>query len=250
MKKKYKFSPANSKLIELERETGLKVYSFSILSGHSCPYANECHSKAVKIGGRTKVTDGPQTRFRCFSASQEAQYPNVYNSRKFNFDLIKQDMKYDRVVKRLLFSLPDDAGIIRVHAAGDFYSQKYFDCWLEVTKQSPQTIFYAYTKSIPFWLKRKDEIPDNFVLTASIGGKKDKLVYENGLRYAKVVFSFDEAQSLGLPVDFDDVIAALPKDKNKNFALLLHGPQISNSNASKALSKLRENGWTGYNKVK
>ena len=55
-------------------EGGRKIYSLDLLSGHSCPFANECLSKAVTVdySGKRKVVDGPNTKFRCFSASQEA----------------------------------------------------------------------------------------------------------------------------------------------------------------------------------
>ena len=66
-----------------------KVYSLDLLSGYSCPFAESCLSKAVvQPNGKRKIQDGHKTQFRCFSASQEVQYTNVYNLRKHNFDLL------------------------------------------------------------------------------------------------------------------------------------------------------------------
>ena len=89
-----KFSNANAKIEALKKVPELahylygkrKVYSFDMISGHTCPFADQCLSKAILVDGRRKIKDGPNTVFRCFSASQEVQYTNVYNLRKGNFD--------------------------------------------------------------------------------------------------------------------------------------------------------------------
>ena len=64
-----------------------RVYSFSLLSGFSCPKALDCQTYAVadKVTGKRKVVDGKHAEFRCFSAIQEAQYNETYNQRKHNF---------------------------------------------------------------------------------------------------------------------------------------------------------------------
>ena len=93
-----KFSKANAKTQALANDAELadyltdkrKIYSLDLLSGYSCPYAKKCLSKAVvQDNGKRKIKDGKHTEFRCFSASQEVQYTNVYNSRKHNFDLLR-----------------------------------------------------------------------------------------------------------------------------------------------------------------
>lgn len=37
--------------------------------------------------------------------------------------------------------------LVRIHAAGDFYSAEYVEDWIEVAKLAPRTRFYAYTRS-------------------------------------------------------------------------------------------------------
>ena len=70
-------------------DNGRKVYSLDLLSGYSCPFAEACLSKAVEVDGKRKIKDGPKNEFRCFSASQEVQYTNVYNLRKHNYYTLK-----------------------------------------------------------------------------------------------------------------------------------------------------------------
>jgi hypothetical protein len=112
----------------------------------------------------------------------------------------------------------------------------YFDAWLELAVRRPDVRFYAYTKSLPFWIKRRAILPDNFLLTASRGGKADHLIDEHGLREARVVFTEQEADDLGLEIDHDDSHAALP---GPSFALLIHGVQPKGSETGKAVRALR-----------
>ena len=89
-----KFSKATqqAKLKQLEQWLGYKpsIYSFSLPSGHTCPFANDCLSKADRVTG--KITDGKNTKYRCFSASDEARSPQARKQRWHNFDILrKQD---------------------------------------------------------------------------------------------------------------------------------------------------------------
>jgi hypothetical protein len=221
------FAPANAKLIALQEKTGRKLYSFSTLSGWTCPYAMECESRVVYNGNGFTIQDGKDTQFRCFSASQEVIFPAVREARLRNYELLTlaaQDMQ--ATVDTILAQIPQDAEIIRLHVAGDFKSQNYFDAWLSVAKQTPHINYYAYTKSLPFWVARLGQIPSNFVLTASYGGRKDAMIAAYGLRYAKVLKYESEAKQLGLEIDHDDFHAY---QNGPSFALLVHGIQPAGS---------------------
>ena len=244
------FSEANAKIEALaEVESlkkyleGKKVYSFDLLSGYSCPFAKECLSKAVEDSqGKRTIKDGPDTKFRCFSASQEVQYTGVYNRRKNNLDNLR-GLDTLELVKEILAAMPKDLGVCRIHVAGDFFNEKYFLAWLTIAKMFPQKLIYAYTKSLKYWVNNRelvDSLP-NFILTASYGGRDDAMIDEHSLRASKVVFSESEAESLGLTIDHDDSHAADPELKNQDFALLIHGTQPKDTEASKALQLLRKN---------
>jgi len=239
-----KFQKGNAKL---DNFPGAKIYTFSILSGWSCPFAKECLSKAHKNPdtGKRHIEDGADIEFRCFSASQEAQYPNVYAARAHNFDLLRAAKSTENMVELIEESLPKKASIVRLHVAGDFFNQRYFDAWNQVAVNNPDVIFYAYTKSLVYWTKRIDDIADNFVLTASRGGRLDGLISEHDLREARVVFSEAEAEALGYEIDHDETHAV---KHGPSFALLLHGKQPAGSEAGKALEKLKKKGKTGYSK--
>ena len=147
------------------------------------------------------------------------------------------------MVKIIDDSLPPNAGIVRIHVAGDFFNQEYMHAWYTVALLNPRVLFYAYTKSIKYLLSVR-EFPDiwNFVLTASYGGRDDHMIDEFNLRSAKVVFSEAEAAELGLEIDHDDSHAAKPTLRDQSFALLLHGTQPKGSEASTALRELKGKG--------
>tara|TARA_R100000995_G_scaffold36521_1_gene16695 strand:- start:695 stop:1477 length:783 start_codon:yes stop_codon:yes gene_type:complete len=247
-----KFSKANAKTQALANDAELsdyltdkrKIYSLDLLSGYSCPSAKKCLSKAVvQDNGKRKIKDGKDTEFRCFSASQEVQYTNVYNSRKHNFDLLRKK-NHAEMVSLINGSLPENAGIVRIHVAGDFFSLPYMHAWYEVAMLNPSVLFYAYTKSLRFWVGGINELPilHNFVLTASYGGTHDHMINEFNLRSAKVVFSEAIASVLGLEIDHDDSHAAKPSLRDQDFALLVHGTQPKGSAASVALKELKGQG--------
>ena len=240
------FGKANAKLKALEKIHG-KLSTFSVLSGHTCPYAKECHSKAVvSADGKRKIQDGEHTKFRCFSASQEVQYDGVYRSRAGNSQVITAAARdCNGTAIAISRAIPKNTKIVRIHVGGDFKTQAYFDCWMKVAETNPQIHFYAYTKSLPFWVARMEELKSipNFVLTASRGGHKDSFIEKYNLREAVVVYSEEQAAKLGLEIDHDDSHAA---NRGGNFALLIHGTQPKGSEAGEALKQLKRKGWTGY----
>lgn len=245
-----KFSAANVKIERLSQIESIKpylqnrrkVYSFDLLSGWSCPFASQCCSKVKIVDGRRKIQDGPNTEFRCFSASQEVTYTNLYNLRESNYKTLKAiDNAFD-MAHIIADAMPEDLGVCRGHVGGDFFNQSYFDAWMQVAKWNPDKLFYAYTKSLKYWIERLNFIPHNFILTASYGGLLDDMIEEYRLRSSKVVFSVEQAEEMGLEIDHDDSHAADPSKRYQDFALLIHGQQPKGSEASQALVQLKKNG--------
>jgi len=197
-------------------------------------------AKVVIENGRRKLQHGPQQRFTCFSAVEENAFTNVYKARKYNSDLIQKCKTTKEIVELIKRSLPKDLEILRWHVAGDFYSQKYFDAALEIARLYPQISFYAYTKSLPFWVMRLDVIPDNFILTASLGGRWDSMIEKHGLRKAVVVFSDEEAIEQNLTVDYTDFAAYDSSARSVNIGLLLHGKMQKGTQAAEAMKILNK----------
>lgn len=257
MQQLLKFSEGNSKLPK-------STLIFALPSGYTCPGAKYCHSTADRTTG--KIKDGPDTKFRCYSASYESLYSNTRAMVWYNFDLLsklrnkKEDIHVDCMANLLYTSIcpyihkkrrnPDNViRRIRIHSSGDFYSLSYFKAWIQVARKI-DLIFYAYTKCLPMWLELKDLIPGNLILTASVGGRYDSLLSIHSIfkRQAHVVMNQDMADQFGFPVDHDDTYAySRPATA---FAHLVHGVQPAQSDSVIAIQDRKKNGdFIGYGKT-
>ena len=210
---------------------------FDLPAGRTCPMANECKSYVVmNDNGKTSIKDGNNNKFRCYAASQENQYPNVYKARKYNLDLILESLKgeygfyrtYELINDSIQKHKTRNINKVRIHSSGDFFNGEYLRCWFAVARLNPLIKFYCYSKSLHLF-GTNVSIPDNFFLTASMGGKRDDLIHKGYFkRWAIVVNSEDEAikkgiEHIGKPyeIDKDDSSCFKPDP----FALLIHGTQ-------------------------
>ena len=241
MMDKLKFGDPNAKLKKMIKKVGLVLKTFTLPAGHTCPAAKDCFSRADRETG--KVTDGPDTVFRCFMASAEARSPSLRKLVWHNLELIKEALKRDaqagfenmpHTSQLINKSLPKKFDIMRVHVGGDYFNKEYLQAWIEVAKLNPDKVFYSYSKSLHLF--KQFALPENLVLTASRGGKHDDLIDLHGWKEALVVYSEEEAAERGLEIDHDDTHAAFGEE---NFALLIHGTQPAGSMASQALQAIK-----------
>ena len=171
------------------------VYEWNLPTGVTCPFALECRVSVDRVTGKFSIAHGA---FKCYAASAE-RFPGVREHRWSNYEAAKM---------AALPELPADAKHVRIHMSGDFYSQHYFDLWLDYARKRPDVKFWAFTKSINYWVNRLGDIPSNLILTASYGGKHDELIEQYNLKYTKVVKSVEEAN--GMPIDNNDDYARMP----------------------------------------
>ena len=254
-----KFSTGNAKL-----DSRL---IFNLPAGYSCPHAGVCKTLADRNTGT--IMDLPQDNgvewqeYRCFAAMAETR-PTVRDARWHNWDLIRNVMYqcdgaedqtkaiYELIEQSIGFAQPvrQHHKLLRIHESGDFWTQVYFNAWLEVARNNQHIKFYGYTKSLGMWYQMHDNIPSNMYLTASAGGTLDNLIIkypEIFKRIAYVVYTEKEAQDLGLEIDHDDSHCF----GDKPFALLVHGIQRAGSLAQQSLTQRKKLGtFTGYNKTK
>jgi len=108
----------------------------------------------------------------CYAKKAERIYPQVLPFRRDNlwhsktrsfvlnmFNIISNHIKRDR-------TKPEQ---VRIHESGDFYNQDYLNDWIELSKQFPKQIFYAYTKSYHLDFSKR---PKNFIVLLSDDNKK------------------------------------------------------------------------------
>lgn len=151
-----KFSPGkdNTKLAKLEKLMKRKLYTFSLPSGVSCPYADECLAKVVRNSeGRSKMWYGPDMKYVCYSATLESIYPEMLRQREHNIKILEvAGSNIREAADIILDSIPANCQVIRLHVGGDFKTRPYFRAWCLALLDRPDILGYAYTKSLPFWV--------------------------------------------------------------------------------------------------
>lgn len=162
------------------------VHEWNLPAGHTCPHALVCR---VAVDMKTGKFDNKSSSFMCY-ASKSERFPGVRFRRWENYRYVKNGG---------VVAVPAGCRSVRIHASGDFFSQDYFDMWLEVCRRNPAVEFWAFTKSVNFWASRLNKIPDNLILTASYGGGLDGLIKKYGLKSVRVINELSE--SGGLPID-------------------------------------------------
>ena len=155
---------------------------------------------------------------------------------KYNTDLLQACKTEDEIYQLLDFSIRKSFDPFRIHIGGEFYNQMYFDAWCKFAFDNPYRVFYAYTKSLPYWINRIGDIPSNLSLTASYGGRADNLIADHNLKSAIVVSHPEDAERLQLEIDHDDSHAIA--NDNKSFALLIHGTQKAGTKSSQAIKRM------------
>jgi hypothetical protein len=98
---------------------------------------------------------------------------------------------------------------IRIHDAGDFFSEDYAKRWMTLARINQQCKFYAYTKEVDLFKNKLSHLqPSNFVTIFSYGGKQDSLIDKDVDRHSDVFPSMDALLEAGyVSVQHDDTLA-------------------------------------------
>lgn len=164
----------------------VRTASFGLEALKTCPYAGQC-----AIG--------------CFARGGNYLFESVKNAQERRLQASLRDDFVDIICAELILLR---VGAVRVHDAGDYYSDaqfgqggsevesKYLDKWIEIARRNPSVIFYSYTKSICFFKSDKNtwkrELPSNMVITFSFGGKLDHLINRETDKHALVFQSLEQ----------------------------------------------------------
>jgi hypothetical protein len=163
----------NSKLAKTSGET-FKIVGYGIsadtdINGvNSCPGASACRGVCYAKQGTYLFKNVREARMFNLNASFLPEYSDMLVN-----DLAKVSRKYNTV---------------RIHDSGDFHTQAYLDAWKRAASVFPNVTFYAYTKSLH--LDLFSNLPSNFKLVQSLGGKYDDQVNLN-MPHSRI-FSTDE----------------------------------------------------------
>lgn len=154
----------------------------------------------------------------CYACTGFLSFGKAKEKRQENFKKIKNKTFLKEVTKELK---KEKAKIIRLHDSGDIFNMGYMKTLVQLCKAFPSKKFYAYTKSLPIIQKYGwNNIPTNFNIVQSTGGKYDNLINPNK-PIARIFKSKKDIPNYYTLADKSDLVAADPK--NKRIALIVHG---------------------------
>jgi hypothetical protein len=114
----------------------------------------------------TSIVQCNRTCKGCYSAREEARWPNVAKARQMRYEASLQPDFVSRI-KSELSALKTKPKYFRVHASSEFYSQPYVDSWYRIASAFLDITFFAYTKrKKDFNFKNLEALP-NFILIDS-----------------------------------------------------------------------------------
>lgn len=121
----------------------------------------------------------------CYARSGTYNFSNVKRRHIQNLEYILEDPDgwFNQMLEEV--QKPKMVGKhIRIHDAGDFFSEDYLHLWIKIAELTPEVTFYCYTKEVTLF--KKQEFPSNFKYLFSMGGKEDHLIDLENDRHAEV----------------------------------------------------------------
>ena len=201
----------NAKMKKTSIKNNTKIYNFSIPAYKTktgkvvCPFAGGCQKYCY-------AQKGNYTRFPIVQELMEQKY-KITKQENFiplmNKEIRKKKAKY-----------------IRIHDSGDFYSIEYLNKWIQIANTNKEVIFYAYTKSIPFFKGAKQgkpivKVPKNLKIIFSEGSKRDILINNNTDRHARIFKSKELLAAAGYVDASDNDLKAITENKKVGSSLPL-----------------------------
>jgi hypothetical protein len=121
----------------------------------------------------------------CYARSGTYNFSNVKRRHIQNLEYILEDPDgwFNQMLEEV--QKPKMVGKhIRIHDAGDFFTEDYLRLWIKIAELTPEVTFYCYTKEVTMF--KKQQFPSNFKYLFSMGGKEDHLIDLENDRHAEV----------------------------------------------------------------
>lgn len=193
----------NAKLKKTSIENKMRVMNFSLpayktITGKTvCPFAKDC----IKY---------------CYAKKGNYKYPSVIKGLNNRYELSKTADFVPQMNATIILQRPTH---VRIHDSGDFYSPEYLQKWINIATQNKDVIFYAYTKSIKFFVDGLT-LPKNMKIIFSEGSKTDNLINVNKDRHARIFKTVEELNASGYINASNNDLKAITD--NKKVGLVYH----------------------------
>ncbi len=127
----------------------------------------------------------------CYARSGAYRFSNVLRRHEANLVFVRDDLPgWEQAMIDELGARRFEGKWVRVHDAGDFFSDDYTEACLRIMRARPAVTFYAYTKEVQRFRRLVEpdapDAPTNFRWCYSFGGKHDALLDPDVDRVADV----------------------------------------------------------------
>jgi hypothetical protein len=152
----------------------------------------------------------------CYALNGSYRFPVVKARHQANLAYVLDDPDgWEKQMFTELCHARHSGGWVRIHDAGDFFSDEYLAAWLRLARSVPDVTFYAYTKEVSRFRRMVEpDPPPNFLWVFSYGGREDHLLDPERDRTADV-FPDDESMTAAgyTSQDASDLLAVLGPPK-------------------------------------
>ena len=154
----------------------------------------------------------------CYARVNTYRFPAVLAAHTRNLERVVDDLPgwRDDMVAELGARRYRGGKWVRIHDAGDFFSDEYLVAWLEIARAVPDVTFYCYTREVGRFRRLVEgAAPGNFLWVYSLGEKEDHLVDRERDRHCDVFPSVEAARAAGyMPQSEDDrLCVTLPTNR-------------------------------------
>lgn len=162
-------------LVNGNRKIGKGVYHFSITAGNA-PVSAEVVRKAIgaaaeafqdaqRLCGGTCCCNCPG----CYAQTGHYVKSNVRASLAWRTFLVRVHMAWvENAINAQIAAF--QIKMVRIHAAGDFFSNEYVQMWTRIAQANPDTIFWTYTKTAFQAVREFDGLSNANVVKSLVNG--------------------------------------------------------------------------------
>jgi len=136
----------------------------------------------------------------CYARVNTYRFPAVRAAHTRNLQRVVDDLSgwRDDMIAELGASRYRGGKWVRIHDAGDFFSDEYLEAWLEIARAVPDVTFYCYTREVERFRRLVEpDPPENFLWVYSLGGREDHLIDRETDRHCDVFPSEEAAVAAG-----------------------------------------------------
>jgi len=179
----------------------------------------------------------------CYARTNSYMFSNVLAAHIRNLEMVVEDSEvWEATMLEELTHRRYRDKWVRIHDAGDFFSDEYLQAWLRIARSTPDVTFYAYTREVSRFRRvvEQGDKPDNFLYVFSLGGKEDGLVDLESDRHCDVFPSLESALAAGYMSQHEDDRHSVTLPTNRIAVIANAVPKLRNIQKQRTFRELQE----------